>query len=194
MKNKEIDFTKLEFVRIFDPIHIPKELVQQVRDRKYSVEKFYEYQKIVCVSKQPQGVVLNPLNLLFVIINEQKKVVGFLWAVISPLSQELIINTFSMNKEYWLKGAAVKIIESKCKEILKESGLKAIYWITNYPKHSERFGFKRSKGVLMEYKLGEENGRHIIRDGCETSGDSEPVEPSAAGLPKQYAESDARAC
>ena len=166
-KSTFIDFSKLKFVRIFDPIHIPKDLVEQVRDRKYSVEKFYEYQSIVCLSKTENGMIINPLNLLFAIVNEAKKVVGFLWAVVSPLSHDLVINTFSMNKEYWDKGQAVTLVTERCKEILKESGLSRVYWITNYPKHSERYGFKRAKGVLMEYNLGEDdNGRHISRERC----------------------------
>jgi N-acetylglutamate synthase-like GNAT family acetyltransferase len=176
LKTNLVDFSKLQFIRIFDPVHIPVELVEQVRDRKFSVEKFYEYQSIVCVSKTEHGMVLNPLNLLFVIVNEKKKVIGFLWAVVAPLSQDLVINTFSMHKDYWGKGEAVDLATKKCKEILKESGLNRVYWITNYPKHSERYGFKRAKGVLMEYNIGEENGGHITRERCKTSGASEPAD------------------
>jgi hypothetical protein len=182
LKTNEVDFKKLKFIRIFDPRHIPTELVQQVRDRKFSVEKFYEYQSIVCVSKTDHGMVLNPLNLLFVITNEKTKVVGFLWAVVSPLSQDLVINTFSMNKEYWGKGEAVTLVTDKCKEILEESGLSRVFWITNYPKHSERYGFKRAKGVLMEYNLGGEDGRHIYGEQRKSSGASEPIDSSTEQL------------
>lgn len=176
MKTKEVDFNKLKFIRIFDPGHIPVELIQQVRDRKYDVEKFYEYQSIVCVSKTEHGLIMNPLNLLFVIVNENKKVVGFLWCSVSPLSQDLVINTFSMTKDYWGKGEAVDLVTKKCKEILKESGLSRVYWITNYPKHSERYGFKRAKGVLMEFNLGEEYGRNISRERCKANGTSKFVD------------------
>lgn len=185
-----MDVSKLKFVRIFDPVHIPVELVEQVRDRKYSVEKFYDYQSIVCLSKTENGIVINPLNLLFVIVNEAKKVVGFLWAVISPLTQDLVINNFSMHKDYWGKGKAVELIQGKCKEILQQSGLNRIYWITNYPKHSERYGFNRSKGVLMEYNLGAENGRYILRKRCEANGDSQPADSSTTGISEQHAESN----
>lgn len=182
MKTNDVDFTKLKFIRIFDPVHIPVELVEQVRDKKFTVDGFYKYQSIVCVHQTEQGTMINPLNLLFVIVNEKKKVVGFLWAVVSPLSQDLVINTFSMNKDYWGKGEAVHLITEKCKELLKESGLKRVYWITNYPKHSERYGFKRAKGVLMEFNIGESNGRHILRERCETSGTSGSDDTSAVEI------------
>ncbi len=184
MKTNTVDFDKLKFIRIFDPTHIPVELVQQVRDRKFSVEKFYEYQSIVCVSKTEHGMVVNPLNLLYVIANEKTKVVGFLWAVVSPLSQDLVINTFSMNKDYWGKGDAVTLVTNKCKEILKEANLSRVYWITNYPKHSERYGFKRAKGVLMEYNLGVEDGRYIHGDRRKTDRASKPADSSAEQLPR----------
>lgn len=193
MKTNDVDFTKLNFIRIFDPSHIPVELVEQVRDKKFSVEGFYQYQSIVCVHQTNKGSMINPLNLLFVIVNEKKKVVGFFWAVVSPLSQDLVINTFSMNKEYWGKGEAVNLITEKCKEILKESGLKRVYWITNYPKHSERYGFKRAKGVLMEFNIGENNGRHILRERCETSGSSGSNDTSTVEISGVDAESNTSA-
>jgi hypothetical protein len=192
LKTNEVDFSKLQFIRIFDPVHIPADLVTQVRDRKFSVENFYKYQSIVCVTKTEHGNMINPLNLLFVIVNENKKVVGFLWAIVAPLSQDLVINTFSMHKDYWGKGQAVELVTNKCKEIMKEANLGRVYWISNYPKHSERYGFKRSKGVLMEYNLGEENGRHILRERRKTSGDSELTDSTTEQLPGIDAESDAR--
>lgn len=170
MKTNLVDFSELQFIRIFDPIHIPRELVDQVRDKRFTTENFYKYQKIVCISSNDDGNFVNPLNLLFVIVNELKKVVGFLWATMSSLSHDLVINTFSMHKDYWCKGQAVGLVENKCKEIMEGAGIERVYWISNYPKHSERYGFKRSKGVLMEYNKGESNGRHINGKRCETSG------------------------
>lgn len=190
MKTNSLDFSKLKFIRIFDPSHIPVELVQQVRDRKFSVEKFYEYQSIVCVSKTEHGMVVNPLNLLFVIANEKTKVVGFLWAVVSPLSQDLVINTFSMNKDYWGKGDAVTLVTNKCKEILKEANLSRVYWITNYPKHSERYGFKRAKGVLMEFNLGGEDGGNISRERRKADGTSQLANSSTEQLSRIDIESN----
>ena len=63
-----------------------------------------------------------------------------------------------MNKEYWGRGEAVKRLSSFMKDVLKNLKLKKIYWLTNYPKHSERHGFKRARSVLMEY-TEEEDGK-----------------------------------
>lgn len=155
-KDDEID--KLQFVRIFTPMHIPQYLVEQVRDRDFTVEQFYEFQKISCIRKGENGSVLNPLNFLYVVVTDKNIAKGFLWAQADPLTNDFCINNFSMDKEYWGGGKAVKLLINKVKEILKECKMNKVYWITNFPKHSERYGFKRSKGVLMEYKE-EDDGR-----------------------------------
>lgn len=154
------DFEKFEFVRVFTPQHIPTYLVEQVKDRDYSVEQFYSYQEINCVRSTENGPVLNPLNLLYVIVNKKKVTKGYCWMVIDPLTKDLIINTYSISPEYWNKGKAVKLLQDKVKEIIKDCSLNKVYWITKCPKHSERYGFKQSRHVLMEY-LEDKNGSDI---------------------------------
>lgn len=151
MEKQEVDFDKLRFIRIFTPVHIPKYLIEQVRDRDYDVDAWFKYQESICVNVSPEGTRLNPLSMLYVIADEDNKVVGMLWCEVEVLESKLIVQTFSMDKSYWLKGRAVEIVSKKIKEIIKEFNLKKIIWCTNYPKHSERYGFKRSKSVLMEY-------------------------------------------
>lgn len=160
-KLDEIDFEKLRFIRIFTPMHIPKELIEQVRDRNYEVEDWYKYQEGICTHQTDNGPVLNPFSLLYVIADEGNKVIGMLWCEINALTKTLIVNTFSMNKKYWFKGKAVTLLAKKAKEIIKECKLKRAIWVNNYPKHSERYGFKRSKSVIMEYK--EEEGKEDVK-------------------------------
>lgn len=146
------DVDSLRFIRIIDPSHIPRHLVEQVRDRDFSVEKFYDYQRLVCVEQVNGAWNANPLNLLFVIVDPDNKVQGFMWAVVDPLYNALCINTFSMEPKYWHGGRAAKLLARKGHEIMEGAKLSKCYLITNFPKHSERYGFKRSKSVLMEYK------------------------------------------
>jgi hypothetical protein len=165
---REVDFDSLRFIRVFTPIHVPKELIEQVRDREYEVDDWYKYQEIICVRQTDSGPQLNPLSLLYVIADEGNKVVGMFWAEIDTLSKTLVVQTFSMDKNYWCKGKAVNLLSKKAKEILKECKLDRAVWHTNYPKHSERYGFKRSRSVLMEFK-GDEDGEN--NDGqCPTEG------------------------
>ena len=141
----------LRWVRAVSPDILPIYLVEQVRDRDYSVEDFFKYQTLNCMMEGKHGLTLNPFNHLYVLANEENLVKGFLWFVIDPLSKDMVINTFSMDKEYWENGKAVKKASEHIKKIMKKLELKKTYWVTNYPKHSERHGFKRSKSVLMEY-------------------------------------------
>jgi len=176
MKAKSLD--DLKWVRVFSPVHIPKYLVEQIRDRDYTVEDFYKYQEINCLIKKSEGPTLNPFNHLYVLVDPENVVKGFLWFVIDSLSKDAIINTFSIDKEYWGLGKAMRKVEEHVKELLKKLKLKKVFWLTNYAKHSQRYGFKRSKSVLMEYKE-KEDGTHITRGHEEARGHT-ATEPRAA--------------
>lgn len=168
MKDKSDKIDELRWVRVFSPIHIPKYLVEQVRDRDFSVDEFYKYQEINCLVEGKDGHTLNPFNHLYVLADEGNMVKGFLWFVIDPLSKDVVINTFSMDKSYWGQGKAVKRVSDHVKEIMKKLKLKKVYWITNYPKHSERHGFRRSKSVLMEFTE--------VKNGQDVDGGHKPQE------------------
>lgn len=154
-KCKDID--KLEFLRIFTPDHIPKYLVDQVRDKQFTTEKFYKYQKLCCVRQTENGPIINPMNFLYVIANEERITKGFLWGQSDPLTNDFVIQTFSIDKEYWNNGKAVKFLVKKVQEIVTECKMNKVFWITNFPKHSQRYGFKRSRLVLMEFDQFKEN-------------------------------------
>ncbi len=155
----------LRWVRIFDPDHIPIKYVEQIKDRQFTVEKFYTMQKMACIEQVDGKMVLNPCNLLYVLTNEENIVKGFCWMVVDPLSDSLVINSFSMDNEYWGNGKSVRLLEAKAKEIQEGAKLERIYWITRCPKHSEKYGFKRSKHILMEY----------VGHGSDSTGDQSEV-------------------
>jgi hypothetical protein len=78
-----------------------------------------------------------------------------------------------MEKDWWGGGRAVNLLKEKAVEIAEGAKLKKVFWITNHPKHSKRFGFKQSKSVLMEYKIEEENknGSDTIRESGNADGE-----------------------
>ena len=154
------DIEDLRWVRVFTPIHIPKYLIEQVRHRDYSVEDFITYQEQSCIRMTNEGPTLNPLNHLYVLASKENVTKGFVWFAIDPLSKDLCIHTYSIDKEYWGKGKAVAKLASFIKDIRRKGQLNKVYWITNYPKHSQRYGFRPSKSVLMEY-TEEANGQDL---------------------------------
>lgn len=145
------EIEKLHFVRVYSPKLIPTYLVEQIRHREYDVNDFYKYQNNHCTIEENGEVILNPFNHLEVLANDNNEIKGFLWWLIDPLTKDIFINTFSMDEAYWYKGKAMKLASDHIKEKMKKLKLKKCYWITRYPKHSERNGFKRSKHVIMEY-------------------------------------------
>jgi len=173
LKTNEKSIENLKWVRIFDPVHIPKEYIDQIKHKEFTCEKFYEFISDIALISKEDGFVINPYNLLFVLVDDNNRTKGVLWMVIDNLANALVINTFSIDKEYWGNGSAVNFLKEKAIEIKEKENLSKIYWITRSPKHSEKFGFKRSKNTLMEYTDGKLSERTDIRTGCQTDGPSE---------------------
>lgn len=172
---KKIDC--LKWIRVFTPSHIPKYLVEQVRDRDYSVDDFYKYHEVNCTMSSSDGMIkLNPFSHLYVLANSENEVKGMLWFSVCPLTKDLVIQTFSMDKEFWMKGVAVKKLSKHIKEIRKKGNLNKIYWISNYPKHAERNGFKRSKSILFEYDPASDENKTIPESKVNSSHDTEDIE------------------
>lgn len=152
MKTEENDkWESLKWIRIFDPIHIPRAYVEQIKDRYFDADKFYKMQRTFCIEEVNGRLILNPMNLLYVLTDESSAVKGFCWMVVDALCNALVINSFSMDNAYWGNGKAVKLLENKAREIKEGAELERVFWVTRCPKHSEKHGFKRSKHVLMEY-------------------------------------------
>ena len=180
MKTKDTQIENLKWVRIFDPVHIPKEYINQIKEKEFTTEKFYEFQSRVCLLNTETGLTINPYNLLFVLVDDSNRVKGILWMVIDILANSLVINTFSVDKEYWGNGKAVSFLIEKAAEIKEKEKLDRVYWITRSPKHSEKFGFKRSKHTLMEYSHGQFGKRHIDGGRCEAGRNSGPNDEGTA--------------
>lgn len=152
----------LRWVRIFTPIHIPRYLMEQIKDRDWTVEDYIKYHEINCLIAGESGPTLNPFSHLYVLVNEENITKGFLWFTIEPLTKDIHIQNYSMDKKYWGKGKAVEILTDHIKCIKKKAHLNKVFWITNYPKHSQKYGFKPSKSTLMEYSE-DINGKDIHR-------------------------------
>lgn len=150
------DINDLRWVRLFSPINIPKTLIEQVRDRDFSVDDFYHYHEINCLRDTEEGPCLNPFSHLYALADKENIVRGFLWFTIDALTKDLCIQTYSVEKNYWEPGKAIKKVVEHLKEIKNKASLNKVYWITSYPKHSKKHGFKESKSVLMEYSEEEE--------------------------------------
>lgn len=160
MKRKG-DIETLRWVRLFTPIHIPKYLVEQVAQRDYEVNDLYTYLEINCLRSTQEGPTLNPLFHLWALVDPENHVKGFLWFTVDSLSKDIVIQVYSVDTNFWgCKGAVLKLAEH-IKDIRKKACLNKIYWITKFPKHSFKYGFKPSKSVLMEYTEEEENGTNV---------------------------------
>jgi len=142
-----MDIDQLQFKPLKIPRLIPKELIENVKDRSFTVEQFLMYQECQ---------VNNPHNFLFAVTDENLKIRGYLWAESNLLDGALFVNTFSIDKEYWSKGhsidKAIEFVDALSKQLQSPK----VFWISTNEKFFKKKGFSRSKNVLMEYNRPKE--------------------------------------
>jgi hypothetical protein len=138
--NAKID--TLSFVRLKIPRLIPLDLIENVKGRTFTPLQFYKYQ---------ESQIDNPFNYLYALVDEGKKIHGYLWAEVNGLDNSLFVNTFSITKEFWGKGNAIPKVIIFLEELKRKTNSPRVFWVTTNEKFFSKCGFKRSKNVLMEY-------------------------------------------
>ncbi len=133
---------ELSFVKLKIPRAIPKELIEQVKGRAFTVERFYNYQ---------EAQIDNPYNHLYALIDKDLKMHGYLWAEINMLDDSLFINTFSISKQYWNKGTAMPIVTDFLKNLVAKLKVPRVMLCTTNANFFKLHGFRKSKIALLEY-------------------------------------------
>jgi hypothetical protein len=142
-EQKVKDVSELEFVRLKIPRLIPVELIEAVKGRTFSPQQFIDYQ---------EQQVDNPANFLYVLIDKEKKIQGYLWAELNILDNTLFVNTFSIAKEYWGKGEGIDNAVEFVRTLKEKTSAPRVLWCSTNEKFFLKHGFKRSKIVLLEYQ------------------------------------------
>lgn len=152
----------MKFVRIFSGDLIPKILVEDNKDRNYSVEDFFSMidSYLVSINGKP-----NDTEQLYLIVDDVENIiVGYLWYSINMLEKEIYLNTISILKERRDTG---KVLDWAFEELQKafkkiNGGLKCVRTCSTRQEWHKKRGFVPSKNVLLEYDLteGEDNGKN----------------------------------
>lgn len=141
----------MKFVRVTTGDLIPKILVEDNKDRDYTVEEFYNLviPSLVC----PNGKA-NDLEQISVIVDDLENVIiGYVWFSINILEKEIFLNTISVCKERRDGGAVLNWAFSSLKESFLKSNLKFVRTCSRTQAWHKKNGFVESKNVLLEYDL-----------------------------------------
>lgn len=138
----------LKLIRILDGNLVPRELIEQIKNRQHTVKEFYDFQKDNIFLLTSEGPTINHLNHLYVLVDEHNKIKGVLWFTLD--GQQCTIELFSIDRDYWNKGKALNFIYDKIFEIVKPLGIKRATIFTTNPGAYEKIGFTRSKHIMME--------------------------------------------
>lgn len=145
MVAKNIDIDDLKFVRVGRFDYIPRYLFEQINELdSEAIDRIYQLGPMFSQS---------PLTLLYVLVDEVKKIKGVLWGMVDVIEGVIYVKVFSVDKEYQSPDGL--IIEKAVDYILsltEGSKLKKeIQFQTTHPNAYEKAGAKRSKYTLMEF-------------------------------------------
>ena|SRR3990167_1491953 len=152
----------LRWVRIIDPMYIPRYLVEQIKQRDFSVDDFYRYNRTNCYCREGEDININAFNHIYVLADNENCIKGFLWFFISPLTKFIGIQSYSVDKEYWGAGRAVAKVSEFLEAFMEHAGIEKVQWISSRPKYFEKYGFSRSKFSLIEYKKKEKKDGTVV--------------------------------
>lgn len=166
--------TKLQILKVMTANHIPPYLIEHIKHRDFDPSQFLSnLDSLMRIDE----ITLNPHVHVFVVADEKFHVVGFFWFTIDPFTWNAILENFVMDPEYWGQGKSIQLLIDYLKPLQKKLNIKKFYFNTRYPQVFEKYGFKRSKDILMEYKDGQSNGKH-------KSQANNHSKPSAAAIPE----------
>ena len=132
---------QLAIIPIPDPRLIPRYLLEQVKDRKWTTEEWYDLQlKLVGVES----------NLVLSLVDRDHQVKGFIWLTIDGFDKHIHINTFSVDHEYQRKSKLIKYVTSYIRKLAKGLKIETVIWTARRTKALERYGFKQSEFKIME--------------------------------------------
>ena len=133
----------LKWLMVADFNIIPRYLVEQITDRQYTIEDFYSIGNVLQA---------DPLQQVYVLLNDDRLVKGFLWFHVIPFTRSIFVNAFSVDPEYRDgEGGPLRYAVELLKSIydrLKLTG--SIRFTTTFPEYYEKHGMRKSKFVSME--------------------------------------------
>ena len=120
---------------------IPRHLIEQVKDERCDVDRFY---------KGAQNAVTNPLVGFYVLVDNKCKIKGVLWYSLNEIEAVIYIHLLSIDKEYQFSDVLKEVVDFSKGFKLGPDYTGIMRFITNRPKAFEKVGFKPSKKIIME--------------------------------------------
>ena len=137
---------ELKIIPVPDPRLVPKYLLEQVKDRPWSVDDWYAYQL------KAAG---NSGNLILSLIDNAHNIVGFIWLSIDNFDKSIFINTVSIDKRYQKRSRLIKFIGNYIRDLAEKLNIDDVVLAAKRTRDLERYGFKASEYTLMKTKASE---------------------------------------
>ena len=135
---------ELSIIPVPYPRLIPKYLLDQVKDRTWTTEAWYDHQtELIGVDS----------NIVLAFIDRNHEIKGFIWLTIDNFDGYVYINTLSVDPQYQRKSKLINFVTRYIRELAKALGIERVLWSAKRAKALTRYGFQESEYRLMEAKV-----------------------------------------
>lgn len=146
--------TNLTILPVLDPRLIPRYLIDQIKPKLFETDDWY---KIMMHNRE----VRDDSNILLAIVNKDHKIKGVIWVVLDLLQKALFVNFLSVSKDLQGQGRVLDAVVPYLLKMAQDFTLKSVLWGTTRSRAYERYGFQKSKNILLEAKVeGFSYGKH----------------------------------
>jgi N-acetylglutamate synthase-like GNAT family acetyltransferase len=135
---------ELTIIPVPDARLVPRYLLEQVKDRRWTVDEWYQHQ--IDLKGVPENIVLS-------MINKKNEIVGIVWLTIDGFEKYVHINTLSVDKRYQSKSKLIKFVTKYIRDLAKALKLSLVGWTARRTKALERYGFEESEFKIMEERV-----------------------------------------
>lgn len=150
-KNSELDPETLKWIQTYDFNLIPKKLFDQINYDHFRVDLLCEYSNNVFGPD-------NLFNMLYVFVDEEGIIQGFIWCYANIFMNAIIVNMLSVDKKYQGSHKLVPIVIKKLDEVAKRLNkvggeFNCIYADTKIPEIFEEHNVKETGFTQIKYKF-----------------------------------------
>lgn len=110
----------LKWIRITDLYLIPNELFTKFKEKGYKIDLLHKYN---------DGLFKDGLNILFVLVDKNHKIRGFVYSTINILQNTLSIIMCEIEKEF--EKYELEVMKTNLEKVKKELKLSQVNWLTN---------------------------------------------------------------
>lgn len=143
--------------RLLDPEMLPYSLLEEVKKENFTTEDLYSYFREYCCDPQGSFKARKGYQLWILFQEKERKIKGFCWLVIHPLTKQTKIEFFTIYKKLRVQGGSLEKLQELLERLGIEEESSSILIESVRGDTLKKYGWQRDSKSLWKWtKQGEE--------------------------------------